>query len=1381
MVCFPETPPRKEERFISRANDSFCRFLLKYLSRDEVGLLEKGNGGLAELEDVVTRYVEQSPLYGFIQYRRRKVILKYIPDGTSRLLQGKPLHFQWSQFLHQAKKKTARVTVQFQSVIEKLSPHDTIFSFAHSADLRDSTLSSACSLHTATESIKSSNDSLPQSGLAEITEDASDCRVNAVEGGVVHGDTARAEERSPGAEYTQTLPEKVNGFTGADRIHHRSTSATTQSSFRPRTTSNTDKPLPPPPGEHTREDTGPSPILDSGDCNKRPSMDGRFSSNSTRPSTRDLYDAYGYKKKAKMGPRPSTDSAGAPNNLDSPSNDFRPVSSLPAGLRMPSRKAVPARPGSRQAQASAPTQTNSPVTSSPPAQATSPAMMTPKKAPTAPVASIRVPERNLYTPNDGLRALKMPEPASPKMTPEKQRLMKALQLRQKQIATRYTVNSFGSKSVSEEPEFTKPEIDDSIIRAVIDASNSTEGPEPVQITTKDIAREDSRHLEDSPVSMPGTAEEPSTQASSITDEEEALAQKRQENLAASIPTISEHQDLLSENLAENTHPQLIGSQGVMPEDIKKNALRKAASIESLKDRSQPSAPTRSDLFIADKDMAEQKAMGKEVPKSGHFDQPTVTSKQSLNEEKIVTARETNGDKQLSPSPSLEVQEPKDQSRAGDGPPSVDRRIRSTAEIDENKGFQQGEPLAVHDKAAYTGEVSEHEDILQSQPLEHDQRVCSAPNTDDHTPVLQSQSEKGHSQSLEHPARSSDELVLREAQNDIVKPLLVRRSSSSKSITVPSDSVDAHEVPLPPIDEDEEISLSPQRALFLEQANTHPLDIDGESKATRQQSRIPSQDSNHSSKQPSTSNGVGERQTERQFRSQGVINPIKRVSSPDQSDDPFLSDDSFMEELKSATLQEAKPVSVSKSPIKPVFSRSESEQRLNGSARGSRSVSTPVDNSAKDEEVFSSLRLPTPRSTSRSFSAQHAPRPDLQQSQVPISKKIGVSSSISQRIKALEQLSSRPTSPISPNLAPNTSTFLGLRKTSLRTPSGDSDYKNSNINKSRPSTAYPSPSPSPEPFNSSLYNHANKADYSRSIKSVTAPIVREVRDKSPENPSNPSEPRHLDVEERPLQRERQKSPPPAEHKSMGPPPLSPLKPPRPRFGRYSSTRSGSSSSNEQKLEPPQTTRRDSFASIRSKSSRAGSEVELPRTISDSSLSGVASLDGTQDEKKDSRRSRLLKRMSSISSMSRRSIAHALSPGPKEAPIIERQEPVQEAPSTSVDVGDVNVQFPDNLVSSALDLLLTLTDLFSSFGRDDTCSSMRTAFSSFQHPNQITLAAPPKYTPWILLLILTAEFKDHHQTISPFRFPCSIYTRSRPTGVTQQCCPRLQGWQYIAMRL
>ena len=1195
--------------------------------------------------------------------------------------------------------KTARVTVQFQSVIEKLSPHDTVFSFAQSADLRDSTLSSACSLHTATASIKSSNDSLPQKSLAEITEDVSETRANTVEGGLAYGGTAGNEEQSLGTEDTQVRPEKVNGFTSADRTHHRSTSATTHGSLRPRTSSNTDKPLPPPPPseDHTREDTNSGSILDYGDYATTPSMEGRFSSNSTRPSTRDLYDAYGYMKKAKIGPRPSTDSVGAPNNLGARPNEFRPVSTLPAGLRMPSRKAVPARPPSRQAQASLPIQTSSSVKPSPPTRANSSEKMTPKKAPTVPVAPIQFPDRNNPTPSNGLRTPRVFEPISPKMTPEKQRLMKALQLRQKQIAAQNSVCELGIKNVSEESDFVKPEVDDSILSAVIDASGSTGRPEPVQIATGDLTKEGTRFLEDSPISMPETAEEPSTQASSITDDEEAAAQKRQENHPISMPSVFESHDL-SSSLVKDPHFLLNVGQEEALRISEKDVLLEAVVIESPKDLSQSSLPTQPGCPAAGKDSAERKAARKELPELGKNDCSPGIDAQVPNKENIVTAGEGCGEKQLSPRQVLGTRAPENQSIASSRAPPLDHGTISTAELDENEEVQQSEPLDDDYKAASIGEAFKNEDLWQSQSLGDSEKVYYTENTGDQARVEQSQSEDGHIQSFEDPVWKTDESALLEAPNDVIQPLLLRRSSSSKSITVPSDPVNAHEVPLPPIDEDEENSLSPQRALFREETATrHSLHTDGESRTATSGGKIPSQDSDHLIIGRSTSNGVAERH----FRRQGVVNPIKRVSSPDHSEEQFLSDDSFMEELKCATVQEAKPVSVSKSPIKPVFSRSDSDQRLNGSAKGSRSVSTPVDHSSKNGEVLSSPRPLTPRSTPRSFSAQHAPRPDSQQSHVPISKKIGVSSSISQRIKALEQLSSRPTSPVSPKLSPNTSTFLGLRTTSLRTSSSGSEYKNSNINKSRADTAYLSSSPSSEIIKPSLPSQPNEAEYFDQIKS-TATTIRDAREKLPENPSNPSESRNLEPQENLLQLDIPKSPPPIEHKTMGPPPLSPLKPPKPRFGRYSSTRSGSSStsSNEQKLEPQPTSRRDSFASIRSKSSRAGSEVELPRTISDSSLSGVASLDGNQDDKKDSRRSRLLKRMSSISSMSRRSIAHALSPSPKEAPIIERQEPIQEAPSTSVEIGDVNVQFPDTLVSTTSNLLLTSANFFLSFGRGDT---------------------------------------------------------------------------------
>jgi hypothetical protein len=64
------------------------RFLLKYASRDELQLLGRGTGGIAEVRNAVAQYEDASPLYGFLRYRRRNVIIKYLPEDCSRLIQG---------------------------------------------------------------------------------------------------------------------------------------------------------------------------------------------------------------------------------------------------------------------------------------------------------------------------------------------------------------------------------------------------------------------------------------------------------------------------------------------------------------------------------------------------------------------------------------------------------------------------------------------------------------------------------------------------------------------------------------------------------------------------------------------------------------------------------------------------------------------------------------------------------------------------------------------------------------------------------------------------------------------------------------------------------------------------------------------------------------------------------------------------------------------------------------------------------------------------------------------------------------------------------------------------------------------------------------------
>ncbi|CAK7205745.1 hypothetical protein SEUCBS139899_008524 [Sporothrix eucalyptigena] len=127
-------------------------FLIKYASRDEVGLHGRGTGGIVEVRNAIAQYEEASPLYGFLRYRRRNVIIKYLPDNCSRLVQ-------------------ARVTVHFNAVCERFAPYNTTFSIADAKELKDTKLSAACSLHTASSSTSSSTSSLRRRRLMEIAEE----------------------------------------------------------------------------------------------------------------------------------------------------------------------------------------------------------------------------------------------------------------------------------------------------------------------------------------------------------------------------------------------------------------------------------------------------------------------------------------------------------------------------------------------------------------------------------------------------------------------------------------------------------------------------------------------------------------------------------------------------------------------------------------------------------------------------------------------------------------------------------------------------------------------------------------------------------------------------------------------------------------------------------------------------------------------------------------------------------------------------------------------------------------------------------------------------------------------------------------------------------
>ena len=91
--CFCWRCSRRRTRARTKEADVRARrFWIKYISRDEIELLTKGSNGSEGMRASAMIQPEDSPLYGFIRFRRRNVLVQYIPEGTSRVLKGRNCH-----------------------------------------------------------------------------------------------------------------------------------------------------------------------------------------------------------------------------------------------------------------------------------------------------------------------------------------------------------------------------------------------------------------------------------------------------------------------------------------------------------------------------------------------------------------------------------------------------------------------------------------------------------------------------------------------------------------------------------------------------------------------------------------------------------------------------------------------------------------------------------------------------------------------------------------------------------------------------------------------------------------------------------------------------------------------------------------------------------------------------------------------------------------------------------------------------------------------------------------------------------------------------------------------------------------------------------------
>ncbi|RDA94552.1 hypothetical protein CP533_2722 [Ophiocordyceps camponoti-saundersi (nom. inval.)] len=254
-------------------------FLLKYSNREEVELLSRGNGGVVEMRKAVADYEETSPLYGFLKYRRRNVVVKYLPADCSRLIQ-------------------ARVAVHFNAVCERFTPYDTTFEIETAADLKDVKLSAACSLHAASCSTSSSTSSLRRRRLMEIAEEEEE-EHRASKRQSTH-EAGGSRPRSP-AQSCVALDSRLAAFPQYSEFSAKSTSELpTFAGLDIRPTSSSDAEPRPDPFSHPsfkpKVKLGPRPSLD---VSGRPRTAGNFRPVSAIPA--------GFKLFGKGNKRASTD------------------------------------------------------------------------------------------------------------------------------------------------------------------------------------------------------------------------------------------------------------------------------------------------------------------------------------------------------------------------------------------------------------------------------------------------------------------------------------------------------------------------------------------------------------------------------------------------------------------------------------------------------------------------------------------------------------------------------------------------------------------------------------------------------------------------------------------------------------------------------------------------------------------------------------------------------------------------------------------------------------------------------------------------------------------------------------------------------------------
>jgi hypothetical protein len=882
---------------------------------------------------------------------------------------------------------TARVAVHFNAVCERFSPYDSSIEIAVSDELKDSKLSAACSLHASSGSNSSSASSQRRKHLMEIAEEdeeenkpkrqsilnEEDEEVEAKkdDGAITPSisiDTANIPDRRPktaGDVSTTNRGLKLDADLALLSEHRKLSAASA-----------------PTPTDILIED------LSTADTGRR------MSSQSGRAES-----TYSYKPKVKLGPRPSLDTNVRPQTA----GNFRPVSSIPAGFKLFGKNT--GKKGSRKGSVSSAHSTTSPLS---------------EISDISFASTIPIPEEPPSTPADSIRpvtssgvSMKSTVSAKSAMTPEKARLKKAMQLREKKKKKAAKQAAEDSAAVTAVPQtgnhddLPVPQTEDGVPP---EQEAQTETSAPVTQTREPVLHADSGiAIDTSPSSAKGDRASERTQSDSQATSPIVASDAAQSTKASSI---SDSTDLTVEANADSTIDEKNEAEAtprgeklddVTPETVEGEVTEHGLAIESEK-------PGRT-VAAADEARDEVKAS---------VDTPTPTE-----QEREVTTDVESAKHSTSETLAARKDDP------------AEEHAHSTRQAESIKDTADA---AVEEEALQTTEAEEVTRVLEA-PAETTEGVdtseaslASAPKDED-TPVSPRTLPVAESGSREPEIEPHPDIpeVAELAANPVGEATQPSVGASLKSKFI-------HHVTRP--------SEVQTVVIAMDMSS-----VAGENNALRQGATDPDSDANSdgdsdsdtATARASTVQPVASR---RKLQAASGVQPIRTDmgmgmgmgmanlhdgdrdwdSRPtSQSELDFSDDDSLLEELQSATVQEAKPMFVAKTPLSPRFPGSVTAAMAGAAAAagaggddGGAPSSPPHGTAAKphlvrtvSNPVRGSLIAPpsdVSQSSARSLSqgAAYLHRVTQQETSnganANLSKKTNMGSKISQRIKALEQLS-----------------------------------------------------------------------------------------------------------------------------------------------------------------------------------------------------------------------------------------------------------------------------------------------------------------------------------------------------------------------------------------